>query len=182
MLIGKGMLPPSVCKMAELNQHNSQRPSMFAVVIGINKYKDRAVLDLNGAVADAEAVLQYLIEVLGVERDRIVYLRDEEATRDAVIHAIQNLATNPEISAEDPILIYYAGHGSEALLSSEHSFFSSGLIQMLVPYDFVMNGSLSCDGQGVFDVTLSNILSEIARQKSDNIVSQVESRLWTKRF
>ncbi len=151
---------------------------MFAVLIGINKYRDSAICNLNGAVADAEAFQEYLVEHVGVERDRIILLRDEEATRDAVIHAIQSLATNPEISDQDPILIYYAGYGSEAPLpSSTNAVFPTGAIQMLVPYDFILAGSATLDGQGFFGATLSNIVGEIAQQKSDNIVSTINSKL-----
>ena len=168
----------NACASAELIQHNSHRPSMFAVLIGINKYNDPAICNLSGAVADAEAFQQYLVEHVGVQRDRIICLRDEEATRDAMIHAIQSLTTNPEVSDQDPILIYYAGYGSEApLSSSKNSVFPSGGIQMLVPYDFILAGSATLDGQGLFGATLSNIVGEIARQKSDNIVSTINSRL-----
>ncbi len=128
---------------------------MFAIVIGINEYKDPAIRDLSGAVADAEAVLHYLVEHVDVAWDRIIFLRNEEATRDAVIQALQNLATNPKISDQDPILIYYAGHGSEAHLAFSEQ---STTIQMIIPYDFVLNGSTEDEGQGLFDVTLSNIL------------------------
>ncbi len=86
-----------------------------------------------------------------------------------MIQALQSLATNPRISAQDPILIYYAGHGSEAKLTS---LFSGNTIQMLVPYDFVLDSSANHEGQGIFDVTLSSILNEIAREKSDNVVSR----------
>ncbi|KJA24871.1 hypothetical protein HYPSUDRAFT_38219 [Hypholoma sublateritium FD-334 SS-4] len=171
--IYRGLPPGAYCDQKSLHLtylRTRQRPSMFAVIIGIDKYKDPAIPDLCGAVADAEAFRQYLVNHVGVEQNRIVYLRDEEATKDAMIHAIHDLATNQEISAQDPILIYYAGHGSEAPLpSSKRNQFSSSVIEMLVPCDFVANGSATREGQGLFDISLYNLLDEIARQKSDNI-------------
>lgn len=88
------------------------------------------------------------------------------------MNAIQNLAYNPAISAEDPILIFYAGHGSEAPPPTNWKTSNeNNMIQMLIPHDFTLKGSNDHEGQGVFDVTLSKLLDDIARNKSDNIVS-----------
>jgi hypothetical protein len=100
-------------------------------------------------------------------------LRNEEATRDAIVGAIRKLATNPAIKENDPILIFYAGHGAEvkAPLGWPPNN-ATGLVQMLVPHDFVWSGSDSCiRGQGILDITLSQLLADLAKAKSDNIVS-----------
>lgn len=149
---------------------DSPPSSLFALIIGINKYKDPDVPDLHGAVPDANEVQKFLISKVGVAENRIVILRDAEATREKIVHAIQNLAQNPAISTQDPILIFYAGHGGEApspwKTSSEND-----MIQMLIPHDFVSKGSKDHQGQGIFDITLSKLLADVAKKKSDNIVS-----------
>jgi len=89
------------------------------------------------------------------------------------MNAIQNLANNPAIDGpgEDPILIFYAGHGGEAPTPHPDWKTNNGMIQMLVPYDFALEGSDGHRGQGIFDITLSGLLTDIAKNKSDNIVS-----------
>lgn len=145
---------------------------MFAVVIGIDTYQDPEIVDLSGAAADADAVHEFLVTEVGIAKDRIVNLRNLQATRNAIITALGGLAINSSITADDPILIYYAGHGSET-----HSPLpewwpaSNGKIQMLLPCDFATTGAAKIDGQGVWDVTLSSILERIAHSKSDNIAS-----------
>ncbi|KJA22421.1 hypothetical protein HYPSUDRAFT_122385, partial [Hypholoma sublateritium FD-334 SS-4] len=145
--------------------------SVFAVVIGINEYKDYDIPNLNGAVADADAVHQFLVSRVGVAMNRIVNLRDQEATKDAIVQAVRYLAENPSITAEDHILIYFAGHGSQARspISNWDTSSKNGTIQMLLPHDFVLKGSKDNRGQGIFDLKLSNILANIAQRKSDKI-------------
>ncbi|THU80313.1 hypothetical protein K435DRAFT_972820 [Dendrothele bispora CBS 962.96] len=154
----------------EITDVERPRPSLFALVIGVNKYKDPGIEDLNGAVPDADNVQKFLTSELHVPEDRIVNLRDEQATREAMVNAIQNLADNPAISAQDPILVFYAGHGGEANAPLGWQTSSGNKkIQMLIPHDFSKHGSKDYRGQGIFDITLSQLLTKIARNKSDNI-------------
>ncbi|KAG6901496.1 hypothetical protein C0995_011174 [Termitomyces sp. Mi166 len=143
--------------MVSLSQPSS---SLFALSIGINKYSNPSIANLHGAVHDANAAENYLIS-----EDRIVNLRDEEATGEAILKALRDLAHNSAIHAQDPILIYYAGHGSEA-----PSPVSGARGRMLLPHDFGYPRSNAESGQGILDVTLSQILADIATSKSDNIV------------
>ncbi|KAJ7141488.1 hypothetical protein C8R44DRAFT_604425 [Mycena epipterygia] len=112
----------------------------------------------------------FLLSDLHVPTDRIMNLRNEEATRDGMIKALENIANSDAIGPQDPILIFYAGHGGEAkappgwTTNTEDSS-----IQMLIPHDFVQQGSGDINGQGIFDLTLSRILEKIAQAKSDNI-------------
>ncbi|KAF5343713.1 hypothetical protein D9758_016517 [Tetrapyrgos nigripes] len=147
-----------------------QSARLFALIIGIDNYEDEKIDDLHGAVADADAFQHFLISKLGVPVDRIVNLRNEQATRDAMLNAIRDLASKPQIGSEDPIFIYYAGHGGEAdPPPSWQTGSKNGMIQMLLPHDFAFNGSKEARKQGIFDIQLSQILTEIAKNKSDNI-------------
>ncbi|KAK0471052.1 caspase domain-containing protein [Armillaria novae-zelandiae] len=145
----------------------TQRPisSLFALVIGIDNYK--YLNYLHGAVADADAVRTFLQDTLLVPEDRIKSLHNEKATRTTIETEIKNLAINPEVRKDDPILIFYAGHGAEAPAPSGWTS-SNGKIQMLAPYEFNPNVS-SKEGQGVLDITLSHLLGALAKEKSDNI-------------
>ncbi|KAK0214585.1 caspase domain-containing protein [Armillaria fumosa] len=144
-------------------------PRLFALVIGINKYLSAEVRDLSGAVADADDVGEFLQKTLGVPKDQIKNLRNEQATRVTIGTEINNLGKNLEIRKDDAILIFYAGHGAEACAPSRW-LNTYGKLQMLLSHDFIFSGSSnSHKGQGVLDITLSRLLRDLAEKKSDNI-------------
>ncbi|KAG6816336.1 hypothetical protein H0H87_006885 [Tephrocybe sp. NHM501043] len=147
-------------------------PALFALIIGIDQYRDPRILDLRGAVNDANAVEDYLVFNVGVSKDRLMNLRDEGATRKGILQALKSLVHHGAIREQDPILIYYAGHGSEAQCCGQEARNVHTMIKMLVPHDFCLEGSNDEHGQGIFDVTLCQILNDIATNKSDNIVSR----------
>jgi hypothetical protein len=145
---------------------------LFAIIIGINKYESSKILDLVGAVPDADAVRDYLLE-LGVPSPQITNLRDSEATRAAIIEEIKALSLNDEIKEGDPILIYYAGHGGSADIP-QGWVGCTDKIELLVPYDYSSQFSLK-DGNpkhGIPDRTLGALLSYLESKKGDNIVRQ----------
>ncbi|KAG7440927.1 uncharacterized protein BT62DRAFT_909410 [Guyanagaster necrorhizus] len=144
-------------------------PPLYALVIGIDKYLSNGIRDLKGAVADADAVNTFLQETLLVPKDQIKNLRNEDATRVTIETEIKRLGDNSAIKKEDPILIYYAGHGAEADAPSGWPS-TNKKIQMLLPYDFDPNGSTDSErGQGLLDTKLSHLLADLAMKKSDNI-------------
>ena len=125
---------------------------------------------MNGAVADADAVYIYLHETLHVPENRIKNLRNEEGTRATIEMEIRNLGDTTAIKEGDPILIYYAGDGTE--VNAPLGWPSiNGKIQMLAPHDFIPSGSNDSErGQGVLDMRLTHLLADLAAKKSDNIV------------
>ncbi|KAG6914879.1 hypothetical protein DXG01_014758 [Tephrocybe rancida] len=152
----------------------SHQSDLFALIIGIDRYKEykrgSGIPKLNGAVSDANAVKQFLMQELHVPKARIVNLRNKEATREKMLEALKSLGRNDAIKKTDPILIYYAGHGSEAK-APDYWKTQSGYIQMILPYDFKSKGSRDSVGQGIFDIEIAQILRDISLEKSDNIVS-----------
>jgi hypothetical protein len=147
-------------------------PHIFALVIGINKYKSRHIPNLVGAVPDADAMRDYLQKDLGVPSSQIRNLRNSEATRAAIIEGIEAFSLNDEIKEGDPILIYYAGHGGSAVTPEGWEVGSTGKIELLVPYD---HSSPLKDGNpkhGIPDRTMGALLSHLAIEKGDNIVRQ----------
>lgn len=86
-----------------------------ALIVGINQYQihptgDR-VPNLDGALADADAIAALLQSLHGFKPENIRILRDQEATRAALLSALDSHLVR---SAEpgDLSLFYYAGHGS----------------------------------------------------------------------
>ncbi len=115
-------------------------PPLFVLVIGIDKYLSNEIRDLSGAVANANAVDAFLQETLHIPKGQIKNLCNEEATRFTIETAIKDLGKNSKIKKDDPILIFYTGHGAEAKAPSGWSS-ANGKIQMLVPNDFITSGS-----------------------------------------
>ncbi|KJA24870.1 hypothetical protein HYPSUDRAFT_38216 [Hypholoma sublateritium FD-334 SS-4] len=145
-------------------------PRIFALIIGIDNYKDTKIDRLSGAVADAENMRDFLVDDLRVSKDqRIIELYNEQATKSAMIKALKNLATKEEIGKDDPILIYYAGHGSQFQAPDDWGANLHSKIEMLLPYNFDLKGSESLEEQGLLDQTFSALLSDIALNKSNNV-------------
>jgi hypothetical protein len=83
-------------------------PTYRALVIGINQYQPNGGEGwhpLNSARADAEAVARVLAADYGFT---VRTLLDDEASRAAILSALDELATSGEDGAD---LIYFAGHG-----------------------------------------------------------------------
>ncbi|KZP07420.1 hypothetical protein FIBSPDRAFT_922853 [Athelia psychrophila] len=139
---------------------------LHALVIGINKYAN--VKQLKGCVADADAVEEFLRDDLKVPQDQIISLRDEEASRSAMVQAFRHLANHPKIQMDDPILIFFAGHGSE--LPAPPEWEAGGLdskIQGLIPQDYD-NKNLPLV-HVIPDRTVGALINEISRKKGNNI-------------
>jgi hypothetical protein len=105
---------------------------------------------------------------LGVPTAQIKTLINKEATRDAIIAALRDLKNNTSIHRGNPILIYYAGHGST--VKAPDGWEAGGdEIQILITYDTL------CDSEGevtvgIPDRTIGVLLEQLAQEKDDNIV------------
>ncbi|KZP24193.1 hypothetical protein FIBSPDRAFT_822304 [Athelia psychrophila] len=154
--------------IARLNLSDfSARPGLHALIIGINKYED--ITKLSGCVSDADSVEEFLKSDLRVLGQHIISLRDEQASRTAIIQAFGKLANDCRIKWNDPILIFFAGHGSE--LPAPRGWAAGGpdsKIQALVPQDYN-----SSDPQklvyAIPDRTVGALINKIAREKGNNI-------------
>lgn len=106
---------------------------------------------------------------MNVPKPQIVNLRDKRATRSAIIEALENLATSEKIKHGDPIVIFFAGHGSE--VCAPKGWDAAGAkIQMIIPSDYNTNSNGKLEVAGIPDRTFGAILRRIAEAKGDNIV------------
>ncbi|KAG8836256.1 hypothetical protein FRC18_011647, partial [Serendipita sp. 400] len=141
--------------------------SLFALIIGIDAYEAPEITPLLGAVADAREMECYLTAKLRVPRMNIQTLLDGQATRSNIIKGIQELTDNPSITRNDPILIFYAGHGTEAP-SPKGWEAEQSKIEMIVPQDY----RATKDGKRVGcipDRTIGILLQQLANAKGNNI-------------
>ncbi len=79
-----------------------------ALIIGIDKYRHHP--DLKTAVNDARGVAELLEKNYFFQRKNILFLKDEEATRNRITLALDDLLAD-KVKKGDNIFIYYAGHG-----------------------------------------------------------------------
>lgn len=97
---------------------------------------------------------------LQVSEEQITCLLGAQALRSSIIQAFQDLATNENINNGDPIVIYFAGHGTEI------SYMDGSTFQAIIPHDY-------CEGSiyVIPDHVLGRLIEEIAKVKGNNIVS-----------
>jgi len=84
----------------------------YALLIGINEYEFLPdTQDLNCAVNDVTELREVLTRFYGFPRRNIIVLTDEEATREAIRRALSRYTRRKEITSQDRVFIYFAGHG-----------------------------------------------------------------------
>jgi uncharacterized caspase-like protein len=112
-----------------IRARSSRRSSkLHSVVIGIDRYRDENIRNLQYACADAIAVANLLERRLAPPERSVHLLVDKQATRDAIMTLIGE--TLPRVQgSDDLVLIYFAGHGSP-----EHESPPDMVSRYLVPH------------------------------------------------
>ncbi|GAB1520211.1 hypothetical protein RhiTH_003284 [Rhizoctonia solani] len=146
--------------------------SFYALVIGINDYPN---LDrLSGAIADADRVVKFLSTNLQVPLDHIINLRNEEASRAAIIQGFFKLRDDPRIVKGDPIFIYYAGHGGSR--REKRNSGAANEVQVIFPYDY---GGQELESDRLIncipDQTIATLLNSLSEEKGNNITVVFDS-------
>jgi uncharacterized caspase-like protein len=138
---------------------SAKRNPLYAIVIGINNYADSSLDKLSGSVPDAEAVREYLQGDLKVPSDQIIFLCNQEASRKNILDAFEKLKSDPRIQENDPILIYYAGHGGETVRATGQA------IQVIFPQDYHPP-----EVKAIPDRMIAALLDGLAEKHGNNIV------------
>ena len=110
---------------------------------------------------------QFLTTRLGVKEDRIHALYNEAATRIGILAGFKRLVMEPKIKKDDPILIYFAGHGAQVPAPAKWEI--GGInpqIQSLLPQDYNPEKGVHV----IPDRTIGALLNHIAAEKGNNIV------------
>jgi Caspase domain len=83
----------------------------FALIVGVSRYRDDGVSDLQFADADARELRDFLRrpEGGGFKPDDILYLENEQATVEGVTAALDRILS--QAGPNDLILLFIAGHG-----------------------------------------------------------------------
>jgi len=88
----------------------------WAVVIGIDDYSKWPKLQY--AVRDAQGIRETLIEKFAFAPERVVTLKNGEATRNNILAAFHDKLAPGGVQKTDRIFVFFAGHGATRKLSS----------------------------------------------------------------
>lgn len=127
-----------------------------ALIIGVGDYESELVNDLPGLDIDVN-IVKGVARQLGYPESSIKVLQDSEATLANIQKRLSEWLVDG-VTADDQVLIYYTGHGSQIQDSSGDE--SDGLDEFLLAHDFKVNsdnliqGALSDD---LFYNALQNI-------------------------
>jgi uncharacterized caspase-like protein len=118
--------------------------TLYVLAIGVNEYENKA-FNLTYAVPDAEefgAELKRQQEMLkNYERNEIVPLYNEQATKEKILGALTELAG--KVKPEDAVVVYFAGHGTVgSCLSATTRQVKAKDRFYLVPHDLGFKGEI----------------------------------------
>ncbi|MDQ3279790.1 MAG: caspase family protein, partial [Acidobacteriota bacterium] len=147
-------------------------PRKRALLIGIDDYSasrlkkraewqpvpQRVLPSLRGAATDVALVREMLTARYGFEEGGIVTLTNQQATREAIVAAIENVLIAPA-RKDDVLLFYYAGHGSQ--VDNSASSEPDGRDESIVPADSRLGATDIRDKQ--LAVLFNRVLDKQAR-------------------
>ena len=141
-----------------------------ALVIGINSYPGITLgglpgqRDLKGAVLDAKSMADFLVADYGFAKEQVKLLTDGDATRAAIIEAIETWligGTRPG----DRAVLYFAGHGAQARDEDGDEPDGDRFDEALVPADVV--GELAQAPVKLKNLILDDELGKFVEQLND---------------
>ncbi|MGJ7914807.1 polysaccharide deacetylase family protein [Massilia sp. LXY-6] len=113
--VGGSATPVPVARAAATGYANS-----WAILVGIDEYKKWPRLQY--AVRDAEGVGQLLVQKFGFSPERVITLKNEQATRAGILGAFHDLLERGKnaggLQPNDRVFVFFAGHGATRKLSS----------------------------------------------------------------
>ena len=144
---------------------------VFALIVGINRYKSGKIWNLHSCVKDAKHMKRWLIDGLNVPKDQICVLLDNQATKLNIEDSfMEHLVNNAAIEKNDAIIIYFAGHGSS--LIAPRDWFSeaddTAKEQVICPHDHDTN---TTQGRiaGISERSLHALIDDLSSIKGNNI-------------
>ena len=109
----------------------------------------------------------YLRSELGIPAHHIVNLRDQEATRDAILRELRALQIRVTPRKGDTIIVYYAGYGASSEAPNEWRS-ENQRASFIVPHDGLVNDPGGCYVYPIPDRTINALLYELSLRKDTN--------------
>lgn len=116
--------------MTNQKQFSTSYAKSWALVIGIDRYKNDSLPPLETAESGAVTLVDFLIKELSFPADHIVLLTGQQATKAVIESVVEDHLTDPNhVGKDDRLLIYYAGHGITRARTA------MGNVGYIAPYD-----------------------------------------------
>ena len=143
-------------------------PPKFALLIGISKYKNETINQIDGCRNNVPALADTLIKDYGFAENNIVTLLNEKATKAEIINKFQtHLIANAKKSKDAVIVYYFCGHGSQ--FADQDGDENDGKDETFVAYDSRTNNVFD-----ILDDEMDDLKSEL-RPYTSNTTLILES-------
>jgi len=144
----------------------------LALLIGINQYPDRVVdpvlgqdVVLKGCLTDLELQRQLLLYRFGFQSADILTLRNQEATRTAILDAIdQHLIA--QAKADDTVILHFSGYGSRVNIEGD----SSTVTNVWVPVDGRLPSEETPTISDVLEIEIVDRLQKLATPRVVTVI------------
>jgi hypothetical protein len=129
-----------------------------AIVIGISHYNDPGLLPtLPGCLNDVDDMVAYLTRVIGAPLDPANILRDGQATKRAIVDALERGIA--ALGSGDELIVHFSGHGAPFPLRN-------AVHDALCPFDFDWGPNLA-----ILDTDIATLLARIPKDARMSIVA-----------
>jgi hypothetical protein len=133
-----------------------------ALLIGVSNY-EAGLPPLAGSKNDVMLIRELLVHKFGFDRANIQVLIDEQATRQGIFAAVENLSKRS--GPDDIVLIHFSGHGSQAPDTNGDE--PDGFDETILPHD--------SRTPGIADITDDEINTLVSRFDSQSVVVILDS-------
>ncbi len=157
-----------VCGGQEEPRVSGAEAKKLALLVGIDRYEDRNIRALRGALNDLDVVRDVLIGDFDFEEENVVTLRNREATGKGIRDALRSHLIEKVRGRQDIVVFYYSGHGSQVLDEPDGDE-SDGLDETIVPYDATNSGA-----QDITDDEINGLIRELSA-KTENVTFVFDS-------
>lgn len=191
---------------------DSHRPikDKWAVVIGVDTFKDQKIPKLRFPAKDAQDFAKFLVEKANFAPDHVLLLLNENATRNNIVSAIAGNWLPMRVLPDDLVVIYASTHGSPSELdkggenflvaydTEQEDLFTSGvLLQDLAPtiyrrthcdrvvllLDACNSGAAEVGGKGLYRTTNFDVNALAGKGQIVISSSGADQRSWeSKRY
>ena len=131
----------------------SLKASRHALIIGVGQYTAPGIAQLKGVPNDMRSARD-IAAAMAIPDSNITYLRDTDATADAIRQALRDLESR--VSPGDRVFVYYSGHGTR-------------WVDPQTDPNSCTEGLLGTNGQALTNREISNLLAPIAG-KADKLM------------
>src|SRR5690606_16007295 len=84
----------------------------WAVIVGIDRFKDKRIPSLRFSAKDARDFAKFLVEKANFKKDHVLLLLNENASRDNILRSLGDDWLPRRVLEDDLVLIFASSHGS----------------------------------------------------------------------